>query len=395
MVMLPIKKRCDILASGRTSVEEEADHLAVDFEVFLEDFTTDTLDESKRRALSRHIADNLGCDHVEIAWSEEDSTAAEARAVGFLNLAHALEAADKIRGGEAVDQQVWGAHIVPAAPRQTTKKHRASRWLHCQGRRPECEEDVFGDSIEKQGDTTGAWLSSCNSSSTRTPHTRRGTTLGSVAAQSPGALLGGLFVGDDLLEGAAVSPCHLTGRVSQATQARSLVRGRTRRSTGSSVHFAPSPCNSSIEITPYSMIYGIDPSSFDFDQSGAVCTHSGEPLELFNASIVPSPVAAAATLRGPALSGPSAMFGGAPCAGASAVGAGADNQSTTALAAAWVEEIAMGAKATEASVAANSAAIPKVDLGLYADLTSPGMLAAEQLEWSGRASASSCWMSMA
>eukprot|EP00927_Polykrikos_kofoidii_P003892 TRINITY_DN11561_c0_g1_i1.p1 TRINITY_DN11561_c0_g1~~TRINITY_DN11561_c0_g1_i1.p1 ORF type:complete len:970 (+),score=222.04 TRINITY_DN11561_c0_g1_i1:92-3001(+) len=113
---------------GRPSgVEEE--HLAVSFDVHLEEHTLSGFNEAKQRELCSHIAVNLGCDRVEIVNLRSGSVVCETHAIGFFHEEHQREAVSKVRRGEAVHENVWGVHSVSEEPACLTKMHRASPWL--------------------------------------------------------------------------------------------------------------------------------------------------------------------------------------------------------------------------------------------------------------------------
>eukprot|EP00928_Gymnodinium_smaydae_P035732 TRINITY_DN25096_c0_g4_i1.p1 TRINITY_DN25096_c0_g4~~TRINITY_DN25096_c0_g4_i1.p1 ORF type:complete len:506 (+),score=124.58 TRINITY_DN25096_c0_g4_i1:171-1688(+) len=111
---------------------EEEDHLALAFELRLEDHTLDSFPQEKREDFRRHVAERLGCDAVRIHSLREGSVIVEAHAVGFVHEGHALNALEKIRSGQAVHADTWGPHGVSSHPQLTSQRHRASARLRGQ-----------------------------------------------------------------------------------------------------------------------------------------------------------------------------------------------------------------------------------------------------------------------
>lgn len=218
-------------------MEAENDHLAVAFKIHLDAHTPDDMHDRKKELLCSHVAENLGCDHVEICTTP-GSAVVDALAVGFVRDDDALQAAEKISSGQAVLQDVWGMHSVPDVPRHTTKLHRASRWLQLQRSQSDNTEVDSGSFLRNRSSST----STCGSASTdhwASRATQSSESLGSLATQS--------------LE--------------------SLAEG-TPKTVRRTVSFAPSPCNSTVEITPYSQMYDSDDSP-----SGSPANESKVPTE--------------------------------------------------------------------------------------------------------------------
>jgi hypothetical protein len=239
MIALPIAKRCETLASGRVAMGAEHDHLAVAFELHMQEQSFEDLqrDREKKTLLCKHVASNLDCDHVEVCVTPGGGSIVEIQAVGFVHEDHARDAVRKVLSGDVVHQDVWGASKVLGGPQHKTKQHRASRWLQLQ-RESSGELDV------------------CRRSSSQSTDASATTLVGALESQE---------------------------------SKESLESLRTVRRT---VSFAPSPCNSTVEITPYSQTYCSDSSVQESPQNESCVPdyehQQGDPCGSDFHTIIPS-----------------------------------------------------------------------------------------------------------
>eukprot|EP00929_Paragymnodinium_shiwhaense_P035721 TRINITY_DN19255_c0_g1_i4.p1 TRINITY_DN19255_c0_g1~~TRINITY_DN19255_c0_g1_i4.p1 ORF type:complete len:1114 (+),score=287.90 TRINITY_DN19255_c0_g1_i4:136-3477(+) len=107
---------------------KEENHHAISFETHLEEHSLSSFRESTQQQFCAHIAKNLGCDRVEIVSMKDGSVIVHTCAVGFVNSDHISSAKDKVHGGRALDEEVWGRCRIFKL-RQCRKVHRASPWL--------------------------------------------------------------------------------------------------------------------------------------------------------------------------------------------------------------------------------------------------------------------------
>eukprot|EP00927_Polykrikos_kofoidii_P055475 TRINITY_DN49725_c0_g1_i1.p1 TRINITY_DN49725_c0_g1~~TRINITY_DN49725_c0_g1_i1.p1 ORF type:complete len:988 (+),score=199.08 TRINITY_DN49725_c0_g1_i1:374-2965(+) len=109
--------------------EEEKDHCAISFEVHLEKRHLFAFNAVQQNDLRHHIAENLGCDRVDIVRLHDGSVVAEVHAVGFIHEDHAQESVRRINDFHAISKQEYGEYSVSNPPALFMKMHRASRWL--------------------------------------------------------------------------------------------------------------------------------------------------------------------------------------------------------------------------------------------------------------------------
>lgn len=191
---------------------------------------------------------------MEIEKLNEGSVIIYAHAVGFYHEAHRQTAGEKIQRGEAINEAVWGAHQVLRPPEHTMRKHRASHWLQTQ-------RDQYLVQVVQPATAVTV------------------TTLGMRKGCSP-----------------IVCTTLSTGTTLSRPMAPSVSSSATRVSRGS-VHFAPTPANTVVEITPYSAeTPQYSPMPAQTPASGMLSISSGSPLNQspFGIVLVPAQTPACA-----------------------------------------------------------------------------------------------------
>eukprot|EP00929_Paragymnodinium_shiwhaense_P084231 TRINITY_DN45017_c0_g1_i1.p1 TRINITY_DN45017_c0_g1~~TRINITY_DN45017_c0_g1_i1.p1 ORF type:complete len:1363 (+),score=292.19 TRINITY_DN45017_c0_g1_i1:131-4219(+) len=111
--------------------QEEA-HRAIAFVLRLDAYPMACFDKQKQQEYCMHLADNLGCDRVDLMRMGDDELVLESHAVGFAHGEHMLEAVDRICNGLSLESAVWGRHQVVEQPWFVTRMHRASTYLQAQ-----------------------------------------------------------------------------------------------------------------------------------------------------------------------------------------------------------------------------------------------------------------------
>jgi hypothetical protein len=122
---------CQSLDAKHTEelVDDDEEHLAIDFELHLLEHTLEGFGEARQQQFRKDVAQNLVCDSVSLVHFKDGSLLVRAHAVGFAHSSHRNRATDKIHQGVALDQKVWGSHRLVSPPKPFAKKYRASPWL--------------------------------------------------------------------------------------------------------------------------------------------------------------------------------------------------------------------------------------------------------------------------
>eukprot|EP00929_Paragymnodinium_shiwhaense_P035039 TRINITY_DN18993_c0_g1_i1.p1 TRINITY_DN18993_c0_g1~~TRINITY_DN18993_c0_g1_i1.p1 ORF type:complete len:749 (+),score=251.15 TRINITY_DN18993_c0_g1_i1:180-2426(+) len=116
---------------------EEEEERAICVEIHLEDYSLERF-QRHQEAFCKHVAENLGCDRVEVAKKESarkagiDRVIVETHIVGFIDGVHMQDALIAVKGFKALERMTWGRHSIPQPPRLIPKIHLASAWLQSQ-----------------------------------------------------------------------------------------------------------------------------------------------------------------------------------------------------------------------------------------------------------------------
>eukprot|EP00927_Polykrikos_kofoidii_P056031 TRINITY_DN5020_c1_g1_i1.p1 TRINITY_DN5020_c1_g1~~TRINITY_DN5020_c1_g1_i1.p1 ORF type:complete len:1324 (-),score=261.40 TRINITY_DN5020_c1_g1_i1:87-4058(-) len=125
------------VASGVDIVDGESDdldakeeeHLALGFEVRLQEHSLEDFDELKQMKLRKHVAENLECDRVDISRLRSGSVIVDMLTVGFVHEAQLEKAVEIVSSGSVVSPTLWGSNSLSGPPKQMKVIHRPSSWL--------------------------------------------------------------------------------------------------------------------------------------------------------------------------------------------------------------------------------------------------------------------------